>query len=261
MGRLIRTIIMDDNVDFCIMLSDNLKRYPDFDVVGLAHNGIEGLDMVTKYEPDLIILDIIMPYLDGLDVLDKIKDMSLQNRPMIMMLSCIGRDKILKRAMESGASYYLIKPFDIDILVKRVYEFLYDDDNKSDVNSISDTKKSSFNRNKIESKVMDLLLKLGMQPNIKGYSFLKTGIALIVEDPSKSHNFTKKLYPEISKYYDSTPSRVERAIRHAIESTWSNGDIDNINAAFGYTVGEDKGKPTNGQFIAMVSDKMMLEND
>ncbi|WP_017415724.1 sporulation transcription factor Spo0A [Clostridium tunisiense] len=263
----INVLIDDDNKEFCNILNDYLLSQKDINVVAIAKDGIEALKLIGEKRPDLIVLDIIMPHLDGLGVLEKLNTMNLSPMPRIIVLSAVGQDKITQRAITLGADYYVVKPFDMDVFTKRIRQMfnntISSDEEKRSivVNDMSDIKIRSNNEPmNLEAEITSIIHEIGVPAHIKGYMYLREAITLVVNDIELLSAVTKELYPSIAKRYNTTASRVERAIRHAIEVAWSRGQVDTINKLFGYTIHNDKGKPTNSEFIAMVADKLRLKN-
>ncbi len=257
MVKKIKVLIADDNKDFCDILNEYLNRQENIEVVGIANDGVEAVELITNTSPDVIVLDIIMPHLDGLGVLEKINSLSLENYPKVIVLSAVGQDKITQKAISLGADYYVVKPFDMEIFVKRIRELM----TKREPNS---TRKihvvaKAKGTTSIESEITNIIHEIGVPAHIKGYQYLREAILMVVNNIELLSAITKELYPGIATKFNTTPSRVERAIRHAIEVAWSRGRVDTINKLFGYTVHDKKGKPTNGEFIAMVADKLRLE--
>ena len=209
--------------------------------------------------PDVVLLDVIMPHLDGIGVLEKLNNSN--NMPICIMLSAVGQDNITKRALMMGASYYMVKPFELDVLVKRIRDlknitrfpgnnFVVKENNlKTNYINIANTKSKEDN---LEALVTNIIHEVGVPAHIKGYQYLRDGIIMVVEDMDVLNQITKQLYPDLAKKHKTTPSRVERAIRHAIEVAWNRGEINTIENIFGYTVNANKGKPTNSEFIAMI---------
>lgn len=257
----IKIVIADDNKEFSSILSDYLRGQSDFEVVGIAKDGIEAVKLVAAHQPDVLVLDIIMPHLDGLGVLERINVMP--NMPKVIVLSAVGQDKITQRAINLGAEYYVVKPFDMEIFSKRVRQMF------SSGNSQTEVRRSSFmvtetpayvSGNSLEAEITNIIHEIGVPAHIKGYLYLREAIQMVVNDVELLSAVTKELYPSIAKKFNTTASRVERAIRHAIEVAWSRGQVDTINKIFGYTIHNDKGKPTNSEFIAMVADKLRLKS-
>ncbi|MCF6460106.1 sporulation transcription factor Spo0A [Clostridium sp. Cult3] len=260
-----KILIADDNRDFCDILSKFLSADENFEIVGIAKDGLEALDLLTEVEPDVLILDIIMPHLDGLGVLEGIHSLNLDKIPKIVILSAVGQDQITQKAIELGADYYVVKPFDFKVFIKRLKQIVNLEKNsqlteKSKYIQIPATSSQNVTTTKnLEARITNIIHEIGVPAHIKGYLYLREAIAMVVEDIELLGAVTKELYPNIAEKYNTTPSRVERAIRHAIEVAWTRGKIDTIDNIFGYTVNTNKGKPTNSEFIAMVADKLRLE--
>ena len=257
-----QVIIADDNIEFGNIVFEYLNNQNDIEVIGVARDGIEAFELITTKLPDLVILDMIMPRLDGLGVLEKVAAEQLEKPPVFIILSAVGQDKIIQKALVLGAEYYIVKPFDMEVLVSRIRQLK--EINQSKViksDSWHDVKvpHTSLSRRDLEVEVTGFMREIGIPANIKGYQFIRHAVMLAVKDRDIINSITKQLYPQIAKEHNTTPSRVERAIRHAIEVTWSRGQLDTINSLFGYTINLDKGKPTNSEFIAMVADKLRLE--
>ena len=273
-SKKINVLIADDNREFGDILCEYLSNQNDIEVVGLARDGFEAVDQILQSTPDIAILDIIMPHLDGLGVLEKIATSNMEKKPLFIVLSAVGQDKITQRALALGAEYYIVKPFDMDVLVNRIRQLKDNTYVPSVSNSISSSisvhKADSLTENKkpvhitntsrsLEVEVTNIMHEIGVPALIKGYQYLRDAIMMVVKDLDVINSITKLLYPSIAKEYNTTPSRVERAIRHAIEVAWSRGQVEAIDALFGYTVNIGKGKPTNSEFIAMIADKLRLE--
>lgn len=258
----IKIIFADDNVEFNEIMTEFLEVQEDIDLVGVAKNGLEAIELIEKFAPDICILDIIMPHLDGLGVLERINDMNLSKKPMFIILSAVGQDKITQRAISLGAEYYIVKPFDMDVLISRIRQIRelklqYEMTEMSRPERLKVLPRRPA-RN-IESEVTSIMHELGVPAHIKGYYYLRDAIIFSVEDIDILNSITKRLYPSIATKYNTTASRVERAIRHAIEIAWSRGQIEAIDSMFGYTINIGKGKPTNSEFIAIVADKLRLD--
>jgi two-component system response regulator (stage 0 sporulation protein A) len=259
-------VIADDNREFGDILCEYLNNQEDIEVVGVARDGLEAYDLITKNSPDIAILDIIMPHLDGLGVLEKINSITMERRPLFIILSAVGQDKITQRALSLGAEYYVVKPFDMDVLVSRIRQLKDVDGAQTQtpmMKSESITARSPIQvppaQKNVEVEVTNVLHEIGVPAHIKGYQYLRDAIIMVIKDIDVINSITKQLYPNIAKEYNTTPSRVERAIRHAIEVAWGRGQVDAIDTLFGYTVNLGKGKPTNSEFIAMIADKLRLE--
>lgn len=262
----ISVLIADDNKEFCNILNDYLLNQKDIYVTGIAKDGIEALKLIEEKKPDLVILDIIMPHLDGLGVLEKLNNMNMNPMPRIIILSAVGQDKITQRAISLGADYYVVKPFDMEVFTKRIRQMFNNtisgNETKKTV-SIEENYEVKLKRDEatdLESEITNIIHEIGVPAHIKGYMYLREAITMVVNNMELLSAVTKELYPTIAKKYNTTASRVERAIRHAIEVAWSRGQVETINKIFGYTIHNDKGKPTNSEFIAMVADKLRLQN-
>ncbi len=253
--------IADDNRELVNMLNEYISTQEDMQVVGIAHNGQECLDLIEDQVPDVLILDIIMPHLDGLAVLERIGQMKLKKKLNIIMLTAFGQEDVTKKAVELGAAYFVLKPFDMKMLISHIRDLnalkqvqrtqtkpIFVGQNKSD---------NSFN---LDASITSVIHEIGVPAHIKGYLYLREAITMVYHDMELLGSITKVLYPDIAKKFNTTASRVERAIRHAIEVAWSRGNLESISNLFGYTVSHSKAKPTNSEFIAMVADKLRIEH-
>lgn len=258
----IKVCIADDNRELVGLLEEYISSQEDMQVVGLAYNGQECFTLVNEEEPDVLILDIIMPHLDGLAVLEKLNKQGLGRNTKIIMLTAFGQEDVTKKAVELGASYYILKPFDMDTLISKVREVSGKAETiiqHRSTSSMQMTKKEpkQFNLN---ASITSIIHEIGVPAHIKGYMYLREAITMVYNNIELLGSITKVLYPDIGKKFNTTSSRVERAIRHAIEVAWSRGNIESISELFGYTVSHTKAKPTNSEFIAMVADKLRIEN-
>lgn len=262
----ITVLIADDNKEFCNILNDYLLSQRDIIVTGIAKDGVEALRLIQEKKPDLVVLDIIMPHLDGLGVLEKLNTMDMDTMPRIIVLSAVGQDKITQRAITLGADYYVVKPFDMEVFTKRIRQMFNNtisgDETKKTISFIDSTEMKVNKKQPIdlEEEITGIIHEIGVPAHIKGYMYLREAITMVVNDMELLSAVTKELYPSIAKKFNTTASRVERAIRHAIEVAWGRGQVETINKLFGYTIHNDKGKPTNSEFIAMVADKLRLKN-
>ena len=267
MKEKITILIADDNQDFSKTLASYLERQQDMEVIGMAKDGNEAVDMITNTMPDVVLLDVIMPHLDGLGVLENINIIKSDKKPMCIMLSAVGQDKITQQAINLGAEYYVVKPFDIELLIKRIRELkFYKPSQKNNFvgreikpQYIEIASENGKSEEHLEALVTNLIHEVGVPAHIKGYQYLREAIMMVVNDIDVINQITKSLYPQIAHKYDTTPSRVERAIRHAIEVAWGRGQQEAVENIFGYTISAAKGKPTNSEFIAMIADKLRLE--
>lgn len=247
----VRVLLADDNRDFCELVREFFSRQDDLELVGIAGNGLEVLDLLAKTNPQVLILDIIMPHLDGLGVLEKLNSLDLPRKPKVIMLTAFGQENITQRVVELGADYYVLKPFSLDVLASRIRQLV------SAAASPAATPRPRTRSMDLE--VTNIIHEIGIPAHIKGYLYLRDAILAVISRIELLGAVTKELYPMIATKYKTTPSRVERAIRHAIEVAWNRGNFEVINSLFGYTVNLERGKPTNSEFIAMVADKLRME--
>lgn len=267
----ITVLIADDNPDFANTLTSYIEEDDELEIIAIARDGKEAVEMILNTQPDVALLDVIMPHLDGIGVLEKINDANMKKMPLRIMLSAVGQDKITQRALELGAEYYVIKPFDITLLLKRIKEIkLYQPSQfkNSNINTVTREIKAPYieispekkkDQENLEALVTNVIHEVGVPAHIKGYQYLREAIMMVVNNIDIINQITKQLYPDIANKYHTTPSRVERAIRHAIEVAWTRGQTETVESIFGYTISAAKGKPTNSEFIAMIADKLRLE--
>ena len=254
--------IFDDNQRMLELVSDVLESDNDMTVVGSARNGEEAYELIRKKEPDVVLLDLIMPKLDGMEIMNRVKkDHSIQKQPEFIVLSAVGDDRITEDAFRMGAKYFIMKPFDPQMVRNRI-KMMRSDSKSRHSEIISNSQEIVENADalgNLERDVTDIIHEIRVPAHIKGYQYLRDAIMMSVNDMEMLGSITKVLYPTIAKHYRTTPSRVERAIRHAIEVAWSRGKMDTIDALFGYTISMGKGKPTNSEFIALIADKIRIE--
>ena len=254
--------IADDNEKMLDLLGNLINEDKELELVGHANNGDEIYDIIKEKEPDVVLLNIIMPKVDGLTVMERVgKDNDLKKQPAFIVVSAVGQEQITEDAFQLGANYYILKPFDNNMLLSRIKRMRnFRDGRKRDIRKVDayENTGSYYERN-LEADVTDIIHEIGVPAHIKGYQYLRDAIILSVNDMEMLNSITKILYPTIAKKHQTTPSRVERAIRHAIEVAWSRGKMDTIDELFGYTVSTGKGKPTNSEFIALIADKIRLE--
>lgn len=253
---MLKVFVADDNREFSDLLIEYLEQQPDIDIVGKAYNGKEALELIADNPPDILLLDIIMPHLDGLGVLEQIGQMNSAKKPKVIMLTAFGQEDITRKAVELGATYYILKPFNMDVLVERIRLLGNGSTPSPTVSSISRPPK----RSSLEADITNIIHEIGIPAHIKGYHYLREAIMMVVEEVDLLGSVTKILYPRIADKFDTTSSRVERAIRHAIEVAWSRNNIETIKKFFGYTINTERGKPTNSEFIALVADRLRIYN-
>ena len=257
----IRVLIADDNRDFCELLRAYLETQPDMEPTCVVYNGQEVLERVSQAAPDVIILDIIMPHLDGIGVLERLRTMDLPVRPKVIVLTAFGQENITQKVLEMGADYYVLKPFSLDVLGTRIRQLTADQGLvASQRPAPAELPAPAVVRSRnLDNDVTNIIQDIGIPAHIKGYRYLREAILMVVNRVELLGSVTKELYPTIARAHQTTPSRVERAIRHAIEVAWSRGNADVIAGLFGHTVNRDRGKPTNSEFIAMVADKLRMD--
>ncbi|OAT86569.1 sporulation transcription factor Spo0A [Desulfotomaculum copahuensis] len=249
--KAVKVLISDDNREFCELLKEYINQQEDFQLCGIALNGLEALELIEQHMPDVIVLDIIMPHLDGIGVLEKLATGVISHRPKVIMLTAFGQESVTQRAVELGADYYILKPFDFNVLGTRIRQL---SDGVNVAQYISPVKPRN-----LDVAVTNIIHEMGVPAHIKGYHYLRDSILAVIGEVNLLGAVTKELYPMIAQKYQTTPSRVERAIRHAIELAWDRGNIEMMTKFFGYTINLERGKPTNSEFIAMVADKLRIE--
>lgn len=254
--------IADDNERMIQLLDNLVGSDEELQVVGKASDGEQIYEIIKEKEPDVVLLDIIMPKVDGLTVMDRVnRDPSLKKRPAFIVITAVGQEKITEDAFALGADYYILKPFDNEMVLSQIKRVKKGGErNFREVRKVNAyEKKEEYMKRNLESDVTNMIHEIGVPAHIKGYQYLRDAIIMSVKDMEMLNSITKVLYPTIAKKHQTTPSRVERAIRHAIEVAWSRGKMDTIDELFGYTVRNDKGKPTNSEFIALIADRIRLE--
>ncbi|MCB2339639.1 sporulation transcription factor Spo0A [Clostridium estertheticum] len=267
-NKKIDIVIADDNKEFCSVLNEYLSNENDINVMGIAGDGIKAIELVYEKKPDLLVLDIIMPNLDGLDVLERLSRMNKDLKPYIIVLSAVGNDKITKRAITLGADYYVVKPFDMEVFAQRIRQMLNNTINSGNAvrtSTYSDnTQSGTYKNESINADMMNEITKIihqvGIPTNLKGYMYIREAIFMVINDTGLLSLVTKELYPSIGKKFSTTASRVERSMRHALDIAWTGLKEENINEIFGYITCNKKGKPSNSEFVAMVADKLRIHN-
>lgn len=244
----INIAIADDNRQLADMMVEYLNLQPNMEVVAVVHNGKECIEMLKKQKVDILLLDNIMPFLDGIGVLDAIKGEEDLKNVRVIMLSAFGQDTLMSQAAQNGASYFIMKPFELDRLALQIGHIMEEKTAEPEVK---------------DDPVTAVIKEIGIPAHINGYIYLKEAVHLVLEDPNIIHKVTKSLYPGIAERFDTTSTRVERSIRHAIELVWNRGDIKSIAQTFGYSEEYLKNRPANSEFIAMLYEtvKRNMENE
>ena len=247
----IKVLMIDDNTELIKMVKEYFSDHANIDISLEAHDGVEGIKLIkdNQSDYDVVILDLIMPNKDGVDVLSEMKNLKLEKK--VIVLTSYSTEDIVRKVSEMGINYFILKPFELSDLERRIIECC--DDNASSNKSVD------IYRNNLQISITKILHELGMPSHIKGYLYIREGISIIYEHPEVIGGITKELYPDIAKKFGTTVSRVERAIRHAIEVSWNRGSWDLMEEIFGHSVDIDKAKPTNSEFIVTVADKLRLE--
>ena len=254
MSEKIKIIIVDEQQEQRRVYSERLSA-SGFEVVGCTANPLSALELIKEKRPDIVIFDIVLSPIDGIAFLRE--GLKISAKTHFIAVSSISNDLIIREAMQNGAEYYIIKPFDYNILFERINRIC---------NHAPETKQITYNDLNpkvpvdLESQVTSLILEIGIPAHVKGYHYVRSAIIMASENPETINAVTKIIYPTIAKHYQTSASRVERAIRHAIEVAWDRGDIDVLNGIFGYSINGNRGKPTNSEFIAMLADQLRLKN-
>jgi two-component system response regulator (stage 0 sporulation protein A) len=256
----IKVMLVDDNRELVVMLENYINAQLDMEVVGVAYNGSDCIPLVKEKKPDVLVLDIIMPHLDGIAVLDRLRSGIVEKIPNVIMLTAFGQEDVTKKAVDLGASYFVLKPFDMEHLINNIRQVVGKGSTLSKRSTPSLVSNYEGKPRNLDASITSIIHEIGVPAHIKGYMYLREAISMVYNDIELLGSITKVLYPDIAKKFNTTASRVERAIRHAIEVAWSRGNVDSISTLFGYTVSMSKAKPTNSEFIAMVADKLRLEH-
>ena len=258
METRIRILLADPNADFCKMMTDLLNRERDMEVIGSTGDGLEALELIQRQEPDVVLLDLVLSRLDGLSLLRRMRREGSAGH--VIVLSGFVNSKVVMDCASLGADYFVPKPCDSSVVLSHIRQSV-GRGGEAGYESIDcgSVWKRAVSGPDLESMVTDVIHEIGVPAHIKGYQYLREAIILTINDMEMINAVTKVLYPEVAKKFDTTPSRVERAIRHAIEVAWDRGDIEVLQKYFGYTVSNIKGKPTNSEFIAMIADNLTLK--
>lgn len=257
--------IADDNKQTLNLLGEILEKEEGVHIVGRADNGEDAYNMIVRTNPDIVLMDVIMPKLDGISVMERVKsNTEMKGNPSFIMITAASSQDVTEDAFRLGANYYIVKPFNKDMVLDKIWSVGKRKSRAAISNPVERkiqpyVDKAAYMEQNLETDVTQMLHEIGIPAHIKGYQYLRDAIIMSVQDAEMLSSVTKILYPTIAKKHQTTPSRVERAIRHAIEVAWSRGKMDTINALFGYTVSNGKGKPTNSEFVALIADKIRLD--
>lgn len=267
----VNAVIVDDNPMILNTLDEVISSEAGLSVIGRADNGKDAIDMIKDTQPDVVLLDLVMPQMDGITVVENIKKKtSMLKNPAFIILSAVGGEQMTEEAFQAGANYFLMKPFDKDILVNKIRRIgkrpvrpvpgkVLEAPLKAATPEEAAMNREEYMKEHLETDITKMLHELGIPAHIKGYQYLRDAISMVVRDREMMEAVTKILYPEIAKKNYTSSSRVERAIRHAIEVAWGRGSLEVIDELFGYTISTGKGKPTNSEFIALIADKICLD--
>ena len=252
-----RCLIVDDNSDIRAELQSAFEKQENIEVVDVAQDGVEAITKIQEQNPDVVVLDLVMPVLDGYGVLEFFKNNKY--KPKFLVYSALSMDEFIFKAFQDGADDYIAKPCQADLICKRMLSLTAKSTNEKFALLEKAEMKNAYRAKTLDERITSVFLTVGIPAHIKGYQYLREGIKMAVENPVVINSITKQLYPSIAQKYSTSASKVERAIRHAIEVSWNRGKIENINTLFGLKVYSAKEKPTNGEFIALVADKMLIE--
>ena len=255
MSRKIRVLLADNSEFFAVPCANVMKSH-GLDVITVEKDGKSLLDAIARQEPDVVLLDFFLPRLDAIGVLKALDGLELPKRPRMMIMSGFDNPALEREALTAGADYYFLKPFDAGEMADRI-QTLCGDHPAAPTNRAAERDVAA--EQSLEMQVTEIIHQIGVPAHIKGYQYLRDSILMAIEDGGIINAVTKRLYPAVAKKHDTTSSRVERAIRHAIEVAWDRGDVDVLNSYFGYTIHNSRGQPTNSEFIAMISDKFRLQ--
>ena len=260
MEQKIRVLIAESNADLRVLAKDNLTRL-GAQIVDIARNGEEAVQLIQKHDPDIVLLDAWLPKMDGIQVIKTIRHggREYEERPAFIYLNYEGPANMFFEATQAGAAYCMYKPVNFEALMERM-QSIYFKMRHTTPPTMSQGMNKMIDDNDLEAQVTNVIHQIGVPAHIKGYQYLRTAILMAIKDAEVINYVTKLLYPTVAKQYQTTSSRVERAIRHAIEVAWDRGDVDVLNSYFGYTIQNNRGKPTNSEFIAMISDNLRLKN-
>lgn len=257
MKSAIRVLIADDSQQMCDILKLQFDSVDDIEIVGSVNNGEDVLSMVEELHPDVLLLDLILPRLDGVAVLERLSRM--EKKPEIMVLSALGGEEVIQEVAQFGVRYYMVKPFNLEQITTRIRRMMDKQSRSMHVQSSGLGNHIRSIARSLDEEITSIFLMIGIPAHIMGYHFLREAVKMVMDNQQLINNITKQLYPGVARRFNSTSSKVERAIRHAIEVAWTRGRIENINNIFGYNIYTKHDKPTNGEFIALVADKLLME--
>jgi two-component system response regulator (stage 0 sporulation protein A) len=258
MDRKVRILFADSNAPQSMQCMNHLKAKQDIEIVSVAGDGLAAWKELERRQVDVLVMDLVLPKLDGFGILERLAASRDQNKPDIMVLTALSQESVIRRACEMGAKYYMIKPFDAETLYQRILD-LQNTQVTLRPTVLAETGQQRGRSMSRDEKITGVFLTIGIPAHIKGYHYLREAVKTVMDDGDIINRITKELYPTVAKRFSATPSKVERAIRHAIEVAWARGRIENINSIFGYNIYNKNDKPTNGEFIALIADKLKLD--
>lgn len=249
----LKVIVADTDRDFCNSLRASLTDADGFELLAVTDSGVDAMEKVQRYQPDILICDLILPGIDGFELIARVRKLTIAKKPKIIVVSSLSGENFISKALGAGATYFMAKPVDIPTLRERMLDF--------SANRAQIVRNSAYTarRSGLDEKLSNIFITVGIPAHIKGYQYLREAIKMSIDNPEIINSITKKLYPGIAERFNTSASKVERAIRHAIEVAWNRGKIENINSIFGIKIYSPNDKPTNGEFIALLADKMILE--
>jgi two-component system, response regulator, stage 0 sporulation protein A len=264
MSKIVKIVVADDNRNFCRLVKEYLENQEDFNIVGVAYNGLDAWDQIKTLEPDLVVIDQVMPNLDGLGILERINNHPSMKRPKIIMQTAFGQESFTNEAILHGVDYFILKPFDLEVLAKRIRSLTQDLPtmpkavSQAQYTSNASAAKASNVEFNLNMEITSVMHQIGIPAHVKGYQYIREAVLMVVEDVSLLGAVTKELYPLVAKRFNSAPSRVERGIRHAIELAWDRGQTETLKRIFGYSMNIRLQKPTNSEFIALLADNFRV---
>ena len=249
----LKVIVADTDRDFCNSLRASLTDSDGFELLAVTDSGVDAMEKVQRYQPDILICDLILPGIDGFELIARVRKLTIAKKPKIIVVSRLSGENFISKALGAGATYFMAKPVDIPTLRERMLDF--------SANRAQIVRNSAYTarRSGLDEKLSNIFITVGIPAHIKGYQYLREAIKMSIDNPEIINSITKKLYPGIAERFNTSASKVERAIRHAIEVAWNRGKIENLNSIFGIKIYSPNDKPTNGEFIALLADKMILE--
>lgn len=250
----IRVMLADDNQSILRLLTDFFDRKQDIELVAAVSDGAAIIDTVREHSPDILVMDVIMPHKDGFMALEELNHLDEMLRPKVIVLTGLSRDDFIMRAIRLGAGYYMVKPFDMNVLYSRIVEMACEE---SAVVDVAQPEMPS-GMESVDEQITNLFLTIGIPAHIKGYQYLREAVHMVIDNHDVINRITKELYPGIARKFSTSASKVERAMRHAIEVAWTRGRLDTVNQMYGYKVFAKDDKPTNGEFISCVAEKIQV---